>query len=85
MIQTKTNARSTLTTVATIPTVLTPKVHLTVVVNQGTWEMATTVLVSPVKSFSIFFDQLKLFVAKKNHKQNVQASRLTMRLKTPLN
>ena len=54
MIQTKTNARSALTTVATMPTVLTPKVHLTVVANQGTWEMATTVQVGPAKSFFYF-------------------------------
>ena len=50
MIQTKTNARSALTTVVTMPTVLTPKVHLTVVANQGTWEMATTVRVGAAKS-----------------------------------
>ena len=54
MIQTKTNARSALTTVVTMPTVLTPKVHLTVVANQGTWEMATTVRVGAAKSFFSF-------------------------------
>ena len=55
MIQTKTNARSALTTVATMPTVLTPKVHLTVVANQGTWQMATTtVRVGDAKSFIYF-------------------------------
>ena len=52
--QTKTNARSALTTVATMPTALTPKVHLTVVANQGTLEMATTVQVGPPKSFLYF-------------------------------
>ena len=50
----KTNARSTLTTVATMPTVLTPNVHLTVVANQGTWEMATTLQVGAAKSFLYF-------------------------------
>ena len=52
--QTKTNARSALTTVATMPTVLTLKVHLTVIANQDTWEMATTVQVGPAKTFSLF-------------------------------
>ena len=50
----KTNARSTLTTLATMPTVLTPKVYLTVVANQGTWEMATTLHVGAAKSFLHF-------------------------------
>ena len=53
-MQTKTNARSTLTTVATMPTVLTPKIHLTVVTNHGTWEMATTVQVGAAKAFLYF-------------------------------
>ena len=37
-----------------LPTALTPKVHLTVVANQGTLEMATTVQVGPAKSFLYF-------------------------------
>ena len=48
------NARSALTTVATMLTVSTPKVHLTVVANQDTWEMATTVRVGAAKSFVYF-------------------------------
>ena len=50
----KTNARSTLTTLATMPTVLTPKFHLTVAANRGTWEMATTLQVGAAKSFLHF-------------------------------
>ena len=52
-----------------MPTVLTPKVHLTVVANQGTWEMATTVQVGAAKSF--FFSLLSLinynFLLQKTH------------------
>ena len=49
----KTNARSALTTVATMLTALTPKVPLTVVANQGTEEMATTVQVGAYKVSSL--------------------------------
>ena len=41
----QTNARWALTIVATMPPALTPKVPLTVVANQGTEEMVTTVQV----------------------------------------
>ena len=43
-------------------TVSTPKVHLTVVANQGTWEMATTVQVGPAKSFFYFLWSIKNFL-----------------------
>ena len=43
-------------------TVSTPKVHLTVVANQGTWEMATTVQVGPGKSFFYFLWSIKNFL-----------------------
>ena len=46
--QTQTNAYTTLTIVAKMPPVPTPKVPSTVVANQGTLEMATTVQVGSV-------------------------------------
>ena len=52
LFQTYTNARSALKPVATMPPALTPKVPLTVVANQGTEEMATTV---PVDACTVSF------------------------------
>ena len=49
-IQTQTNAWTTLTIVAKMPTAPTPKGPSTVVANQGTSEMATTVQVCSWKS-----------------------------------
>ena len=45
LFQTWTNVRSALTIVATMPAALIPKVPFTVVANQGTEEMVTTVQV----------------------------------------
>ena len=48
-----------------MPPALTPKVPLTVVANQGTEEMATTVHVRACKVFSIFSLVLTTFYGKK--------------------
>ena len=48
-----------------MPPALTPKVPLTVVANQGTEEMATTVQVRACKFFSIFSLVLTTFYNKK--------------------
>ena len=50
-----------------MPHALTPKVPLTVVANQGTEEMATTVQVRACKFFSIFSLVFKNFLLQKNH------------------
>ena len=52
--QTQTNAWTTLTTVAKMPPVPTPKGPSTVVANQGTLEMATTVQVGSWNSCLVF-------------------------------
>ena len=56
-----------------MPPALTPKVPLTVVANQGTEEMATTVQVRACEVFPIFSLVLTTFYGKKNYTNNVQA------------
>ena len=56
-----------------MPPASTPKVPLTVVANQGTEEMATTVQVRACKVFPIFSLVLTTFYGKKNYTKNVQA------------
>ena len=66
--QTQTNALATLTVVVKIPLVPTPKGPSTVVVNQGTLEMATTVQVGSWNSclnFRYSFDITNLVTWKK--------------------
>ena len=58
LFQTQTNAKSALTIVARMPPASTPKVLLTVVANQGTEEMVTTVQVGgQLQSFFLFSRQ----------------------------
>ena len=59
------NAKSALTIVATMPPALTPKGPLTVVANQGTEEMATTVQVRACQVFPIFSLVLTTFYGQK--------------------
>ena len=56
-----------------MPLALTPKVPLTVVANQGTEEMATTVQVRACKVFPIFSLVLTTFYGKQYYTKSVQA------------
>ena len=52
-----------------MPPASTPKVPLTVVANQGTEEMVTTVQVGAFKTLLLFFIFLRIFFLKKKNKQ----------------
>ena len=56
-----------------MPPASTPKVPLTVVANQGTEEMATTVQVRACKVFPIFSLVLTTFYGKQYYTKSVQA------------